>query len=155
MNMTNAQGYTADTDAIDSLYRSEFIASFIMGALGGTTDMDTEDDPLDKKYGPEDIHPDAMAKIEAMCNKFMDENAVWLALAMQANEYDHEWPDLPGYRDTTGDQAGYDFFMTLARHGVGFWEDDDWPTIPGHWLTEASHRYHMDMYAGDDGKIYI
>jgi hypothetical protein len=51
-------------------------------------------------------------------------------------------------------QAGHDFWMTRQGHGCGFW-DGDWPQR-GEVLTEAAKKFaHLDLYEGDDGKLYF
>lgn len=61
-------------------------------------------------------------------------------------------------------QAGHDFWLTRNGHGTGFWDhylefsDDDREQVRtiGKLLTDASHKFgQCDLYAGDDGKIYI
>lgn len=54
------------------------------------------------------------------------------------------------------EQAGHDFALTRNRHGVGFW---DRPEVYGQTqadrLTELAHEAGaVDLYLGDDGKIY-
>jgi hypothetical protein len=61
------------------------------------------------------------------------------------------------YGDLFGEDpaaAGHDFWLTRNGHGAGFW-DGDWPETAGKRLTAASHAYgEVDLYVGDDGKIY-
>lgn len=50
-------------------------------------------------------------------------------------------------------QAGHDFWLTRCGHGAGFW-DGQWP-VNGNELTAASKIYgNVDLYVGDDGKVY-
>jgi hypothetical protein len=50
-------------------------------------------------------------------------------------------------------QAGHDFWFTRCGHGAGFW-DGDWKKY-GDLLTRLSENYgNVELYAGDDGKIY-
>lgn len=59
-----------------------------------------------------------------------------------------------GYDET---QAGHDFWFTRNGHGVGFW--DRGLGVVGEKLSEAcgfkTEWPPLDVYAGDDGKLYI
>ncbi len=51
------------------------------------------------------------------------------------------------------EQAGHDFWLTRCGHGAGFW-DRGLGEI-GDRLTDAAHAAgNVDLYLGDDGKIY-
>lgn len=51
-------------------------------------------------------------------------------------------------------QAGHDFWLTRCGHGAGFW-DGDWPEPAASILTKASEGFgNVDLYLGDDGKLY-
>jgi hypothetical protein len=53
----------------------------------------------------------------------------------------------------TPTQAGADFWFTRNHHGVGFWEDTDWP-IHGNALdTEAKGYAEVYTYATDEGLL--
>jgi hypothetical protein len=50
--------------------------------------------------------------------------------------------------------AGHDFWLTRNHHGAGFWDRDLGEV--GEQLTEAAQTYkEVDLYVGDDGKIYV
>lgn len=52
------------------------------------------------------------------------------------------------------EQAGHDFWMTRNGHGVGFW-DGDWSEPAGSRLDEITKAFpQVDLYRGDDGRIY-
>jgi hypothetical protein len=52
-------------------------------------------------------------------------------------------------------QAGHDFWLTRNHHGCGFWENDYGTESQCKKLTEFSHGFgEVDLYEGDDGKIY-
>ena len=52
------------------------------------------------------------------------------------------------------EKAGQDFWLTRARHGVGFW-DRGLGTV-GEELTDAAHSFgEVWPYIGDDGLVYI
>ena len=50
--------------------------------------------------------------------------------------------------------AGHDFWLTRNGHGAGFW-DGDWKEPAASKLDAASHAFgEVDLYIGDDGKVY-
>lgn len=52
------------------------------------------------------------------------------------------------------EQAAHDFWMTRNGHGVGFW-DGDWSEPAGSRLDEIAKAFpQVDLYRGDDGRIY-
>jgi hypothetical protein len=118
-----------------------FTSSYIEAALWSTLDESTESGgfPLDKNYTDDDLAPDTIAQIVADCKRFQEENSD--DIATWEGDY------------TPDDMAGYDFWMTRNGHGVGFW-DGDWGDV-GERLTEACKEYpEVNLYVGDDGKIY-
>lgn len=51
--------------------------------------------------------------------------------------------------------AGHDFWLTRCHHGCGFWENDYGTEDQCKKLTEQAHAFgNVDLYYGDDGKIY-
>ncbi len=115
----------------------EFTTAYIACALWAETDGtdDQGGDPLDKNYGPEDINQECLAAMVADCEKFQHDNVddYWACCAMT---------------------AGHDFWLTRNGHGAGFW-DGDWPEPEAARLTDASKVFgEVDLYVGDDGKIY-
>jgi len=50
--------------------------------------------------------------------------------------------------------AGHDYWLTRNGHGAGFW-DGDWPEPYAAQLDDSAHAYGtVELYVGDDGKIY-
>lgn len=110
----------------------KFTNAYIEAALWSSTDNSGR--PLDDNYGVHDIAPETLASIVEDCKAFQEAHA----------------DDIGG----NVEQAGHDFWLTRNRHGTGFW-DGDWPVKVGAKLTEASHTYgSVDLYIGDDGRIY-
>jgi hypothetical protein len=108
-----------------------FTRAYIECALWASTDDDGE--PLDS-YGAEDIAPEAMQEIIDDCKAFQADQSADLA-------------------DIDSEQAGHDFWLTRCGHGAGFW-DRGLGDI-GRRLTDAAHVWgNVDLYIGDDGKIY-
>lgn len=100
--------------------------------------------PLVENFGPEDFSDEALKRIEADCAKFYADMAA-AAPAMLVKDY---------WRDDDA-QAGHDFWLTRNGHGAGFW-DGDWPEKQGEALTKLSREFgSLDVYVGDDGKLYF
>jgi len=94
-------------------------------------------------YGAEDLAPETLAQIVKDCRRFQLENYDVLEA-----EY---LSDLPLANVT---HAGHDFWLTRNGHGAGFW-DGDWSKANGEKLTEACKAFgEVELYVGDDGKIY-
>lgn len=54
----------------------------------------------------------------------------------------------------TPEQVGHDFFLTRNRHGAGFW--DRGLGELGEKLSDVAHSFgDCNLYAGDDGKLYV
>ncbi len=116
---------------------NEFLQAYIEAALWSSNDESTEagGQPMDASYGAEDFAPETMERFRKDCEDFLD--AATLALI--------------GDRVTL---AGHDFWLTRNGHGSGFW-DGDWPEDAGHLLTERAHQFgEIDLYVGDDEKLY-
>lgn len=112
-----------------------FVAAYIECALWSS--VDDHSDPLDNKYSLDDIAPETLACMTAECEAFQVKYADLLAQA--------------GGKDS---QHGHDLWLTRNGHGAGFW-DRDYPEPVGAQLTLAAHQSgYVDLYVGDDGKIY-
>lgn len=119
-----------------------FTQAYIECALWSSndnSDPETGGNPLDDNYGPEDIAPETLAKMAADCADFQKGNANHLSAAAESGEDD--------------ERAGHDFWLTRHGHGAGFW-DRGLGKI-GDYLTSAAKVYgSVDLYVGDDGRIY-
>ncbi len=91
-----------------------------------------------------DLSPEAWERSLKDCAAFQAANADDIELFA----YDHS--------DT---QAGHDFWLTRNRHGAGFWDRKISGNGPQAWcdrLTDAAHAAgEVDLYKGDDGKLYL
>jgi hypothetical protein len=128
------------TDLEPSKDFDRFMAGYIECLLWSSHDQ-TEDGQEIRfdDYDRSDFAPEALASIREDCEAFWKENR-----SLILGE-----PDAPSL-----ERAGYDFWLTRAGHGAGFW-DGDWP-LNGDRLTEASKAFwSFDPYLGDDGKIYF
>lgn len=116
---------------------NEFQQGFLESALWSSTDNadDSGGEPLDANYGVSDIAPETLASLLKDCDDFCEANAELLEQA--------------------GDDAqnGHDFWLTRNGHGVGF-RDRGYGAV-GKELSAACKPYgSVDLYVGDDGKIY-
>ena len=114
----------------------KFTDAFIEAALWSTMDESTPEggEPMDANYGVAYLALETLERIKADCAAFKEQHG-----------------------DDIGDdveRAGHDFWLTRNHHGAGFW-DGDWAEGVGERLTAASHACgEVDLYVGDDGRIY-
>jgi hypothetical protein len=115
-----------------------FQRAFLEALLWSTNDESTESGgyPLDKNYGIGDFDSVSLRHIQLDCTAFELENGVL-------------------YDDPV--QAGHDYALTRNGHGTGFWAR---PEVYGQnnatALTEASKSAgEINVYVGDDGKLYV
>ncbi len=94
-------------------------------------------DPLDKDYSETDLAPETLAQMKADCEAFIAGAAL----------------DLTGETDFL--QVGRDFWFTRNGHGCGF-DDGGYSPQVGASLTKISREEfnEVDLYVGDDGRIY-
>ena len=116
--------------AVDNIL---FSVSYMKTALWSSTD--DKDTPLEDNYTDEGIAAETRAAMIKDCDDF-------LAKA-----------DLPC---SLMGPAGHDFWLTRNGHGVGFWAR---PEVYGEEkakeLTALAESFgHVDLYVGDDGRIY-
>jgi hypothetical protein len=124
---------------------NEFILGYITCALWSSTGMDDDCEHLDEKYDSDDLAPETRKAMEADCEKFIAENEAVLG------DYEEIIGTHPEYSES--EKAGHDFWLTRNGHGAGFWDRGIGET--GETLTEASTSFGgVDLYAGDDGKLY-
>ena len=110
-----------------------FLDAYIAVALwSSTNDSGT---PFDETYTTGDLSGELL-------DQMIEDCAAFIAKA-----------DLSDERFT---QAGHDFWLTRNGHGSGFW---DRPEVYGEEkareLTALAESFgHVDLYVGDDGRIY-
>jgi len=126
-----------------------FFRSYVTAALWSSND--DNDFPLDQNYDISDIAPTTRAAMLIDCAKFY-----------HAHAHSIHCNGAPQARDVSGlsmraceaSQAGHDFWLTRCGHGAGFW-DGDWPEPAATALTAASEAFgNVDLYIGDNGRIY-
>jgi hypothetical protein len=118
-----------------------FVDGYVKAALLSTIG-DSDDHkgmPLDETYTLHDLSAECFQSMTESCKLFQDQNESLLSQAYNIN-YSQE-------------QAGKDFWFDRCRHGSGF-EHRDLGSV-GKKLTEAASGWtEVDLYVGDDGKIY-
>lgn len=123
-----------------------FTEAYIQTALWSS--RDDEDTPLDQNYSKRDLAPATLERMIADCQRFQAEQQATIDAAFETGEVICG-PDFDGQG-----RAGHDFWLTRNGHGAGFW-DGDWPEPMASALTEAAHAFgEVNLYVGDDGKIY-
>ena len=91
-----------------------------------------------------ELAPEALAKIVSDCTRFQVQYRADLDQATDTGR-------ISGYDDAS---AGRDFWFNRNGHGVGFW--DRGLGAIGEVLSEASRLWsQVDLYRGDDGKLYL
>ena len=111
-----------------------FLKGYVTCALWSSTDEHGA--PLDDDFGPDDIAPETLKSMREDCTDFVEANAGDLA----------QYP-------FGAECAGHDFWLPRNRHGAGFW--DRGLGDLGKRLTDAARVYgSVDLYAGDDGRVY-
>lgn len=118
---------------------ADMLAAYVECALWSSlhyADETADPVPMDHDHGPDDLAPETLAEMREDCAAFLADNR----------------DDL----NATGagpEQWGHDFWLTRNHHGAGFWDRGYGPI--GDRLTDAAHVYgEVDLYVGDDGRIY-
>ena len=132
----------------------EFLSSYILAALWSSNDESTPEggEPFDSNYDESDIDQDTMETMRHECEAFLKEAGDLISddTCLRSGE-----PMNDGETYTAHELAGHDFWLTRCGHGVGFWEDDRWTEEAGEVLDQISKRAgNVDLYLGDDGRIY-
>lgn len=129
-----------------------FTAAYIECALWSSTDESDErgGEPMDRNYSVKNFAPETLARMQADCAKFIEENRQVL-----------DYVESTGEHGDTYAVAGHDFWLSRNHHGAGFW-DGDWQTtlpatrtVAGDVLTDAAHKFgEFNLYVGDDGQVW-
>lgn len=122
-------------------FMDQFTLSYIRTALWSTTTDVVDNDgnekniSLDQKYKIQDIDTDTIKKMRDNCKRFQEENS-----------------ELLHQLELTDEKAGYYFWLSHNGHGSNF---GDLASEVADGLDEAAEAYpQIDLYVGDDGKIY-
>ena len=132
---------------MESLTVEEVLEAYFTCALWSS--VDDTDQPMNDNYSLDDI-----SRPLKECT--FSEIACWLGycneLGLIAQYLNH--PQVTeSTRHTAEQMLGHDFWLTRNGHGAGFW--DRGLGELGQKLTDACKTFgSMDLYVGDDGKIY-
>jgi len=111
-----------------------FTKAFFVAALWTSTD--DKGNPFDQNYDLEDIAPETVEQLSQDCSKFQSENSQLM-------------------QGLSSSRCGHDFWLSRCGHGSGFFDEDSFPEEVKDKLQKASHEFgNVDLYVGDDGKIY-
>ena len=128
---------------------ADMLDGYLTAALWSTNDNSDESggDPLDSNYNVSDIADETAAKLRTLVETFARDNAATLRACIgKRGKY--------GHRECDWSLAGHDLWLTSNGHGAGFW-DGGWPEAEDKVLTDAAHKVgEVNLYVGDDGKIY-
>ncbi len=120
-----------------------FTLQYLETALWSSIDEDGE--PLDRNFDFNDWSREAYFRAKADCEAFQQAADGLIKLENVAN------PRL----GSASELAGHDFWLTRCGHGAGFW-DGDWSEPAATKLDELSKSAgHLDVYIGDDRKLYF
>jgi hypothetical protein len=132
-----------------------FVRGYVVAALWSSGGPDEEPhacENLSDIFSVDDISPECMESMRKDCLGFVQANLSDLMAYVQACLEG----DRIGYDGTDGepeDWAGHDYWLTRNGHGAGFWDRGLGPL--GERLSKAAEVYgSVDLYPGDDGKIY-
>ena len=110
--------------------------------LGVDVGNDGELFELAERFDLSDVATETWARCERDVRDFLADNGDTL----EATDYWGGWDGAVS--------AGYDFALTRNGHGVGFWDRGEGDI--GEALTKSAKAYgEVDMYVGDDGKLYV
>jgi hypothetical protein len=135
-----------------SFDRAAFLNGYMIAALWSSTGPSEEPyacENLDDLFDIDDISDECRDSMFKDCNKFIDENIADLEAYCDS----HRGVQARAHEDKPEAWAGHDFWLTRNGHGVGFW--DRGLGELGERLSKAAKVYGgIDLYPGDDGKIY-
>jgi hypothetical protein len=132
-------------------YIEEFIKGYKVCALWSSShiedDEDNEGTPFDQLDPEPEWSEEALTAVKEDCEAFCTDQ--------ESDLLDYMLERVYNLADrTTLAHAGHDFWLTRCGHGAGFW--DRGLGELGDRLTKACEPYgNVDLYLGDDGKIYL
>lgn len=127
----------------------EFTKGYIICALWSSNDNSDDQGgrALDENHDIDDISIETLKQMVEDCTDFQKANKALLRkyCELRAKFTSPEYSPI--------ECAGHDFWLTRNGHGAGFWDRGN--NIVFDKLTQAAKVYSgVDLYIGDDGKIY-
>ncbi len=124
----------------------DIIGQYLETALWSSTHYTEEDPdadiPMDEVASIEDFSPEALEKSITDINNFLK-----LAKEQLGEE---------AVNVMDAGSLGHNFWLTRNGHGAGFWDSDDYTEEVGKILSDISTTFgNVDLYIGDDGKVYL
>jgi len=120
---------------LDTFYNSVVTTLLWSSSYCPPEDSEEFTEHLDDVFSMEDLDPSSATMLRGLCEEFL------VKAGDMVNELGH-------------DQAGHDFWLTIAGHGAGFW-DGDWPingdaldTICTDWINDA-------QVSNDSENVYV
>lgn len=145
-----AGSYNSDSGAAWHFFRGYAGTAL---ALSNDESDESGGEPLDANYGIEDIAAVALESMIQDCATFYARNEELIHCEDAPLSSEFEGP--LSWREAG--IAGYFFWADRCGHGVGFW-DGRYPEDVGAKLSEqcghGTDFSNVDLYLGDDGKIY-
>lgn len=140
LNVGDADVTARRLAALDS-----FDFGYVEAMFFTSTGPDDEKDDLGEDTTVAELSEDAWKRIADDCAAFRAAaGAAWLKV--EADEID-------GY---DAHRAGADFWFTRNGHGAGFRDRDELDGPIGEALTAAAKTFRsVDLYRGDDGRLYL
>jgi hypothetical protein len=119
---------------ITEVFMDSNLKQYIATALWSS--VDDQDQPMDKKYSISDLSEEALEKASTDWNLFVKQAGDLL-------------------NDLDLSDVAHDFWLTRNHHGAGLW-DGDYKKELGEKLTKLANNFsQVDLYVGDDGKLYF
>ena len=111
--------------------------AYLTCALWSSSTGENGETPLDE------LSEEVVEKAEKDCRYFLHANG----------------DKMPSYNDprySDAEKCGQDLWLTRNGHGAGFWDREELGKEEGERLTKIAHDMgEIDLYEGDDGKLYF
>lgn len=123
---------------------SPFVRAYAEAALWSS--VDDNGNPLDDNRDVLDFAPETLRRMIQDCHVFQLANRADLETRVSTSG---NW--------TADELNGYDLWLTRNGHGTGYWDRSDQFDDADVWerLSESARRMGtVDLYVGDDGKVY-
>jgi hypothetical protein len=129
--------------SLDDLTRHYLVTALWSSA--DESDPETGGLPMDENYELDDLAPEAIEQAIKDCAAFLAKCGNALCDGVLIRNTSGSTPE---------QMAGHDFWLTRNGHGAGF-GDGDWADPLDDMLRDIAKGFRqVDLYVGDDGRIY-